>query len=142
VDSSYFATLGFAFPTALGVKVAHPECPVVAVCGDGGFPYASSELATAVQEKINVVVLLFRDDAYGTVSGIQKRQFGGRYIGNKLHNPDYVKFAEAFGALGIRVKSNEEIGSALKKAIAANRPALIEIPVPQLDTPWDSLSPD
>jgi len=139
VDSSYFATLGFAFPTALGAKVAHPESPVIAVCGDGGFAYASAELATAVQEKINVIALVFTDNAYGTVTGIQRRQYGGRYIGNKLHNPDYVKFAQAFGAVGMRANSPEELGEKLSEALATDSPVIIEIPVPPLDTPWDSL---
>ena len=140
VDSSYFATLGFAFPTALGAKIGNPDKHVVAICGDGGFPYAAMELATAVQEKINVVTLLFSDNAYGTVTGIQRRQFGGRYIGNKLHNPDYVKFAESFGAVGIRLSGYENLESTLKSALSANRPTLIEIPVPPLDTPWDALT--
>jgi len=142
VDSSYFGTLGFAFPTALGAKVANPDRAVVAICGDGGFSYASAELATAVQEKSNVVTLIFTDNAYGTVSGIQRRQFGGRYIGDKLHNPDYVKFAEAFGAIGIRVEKREELGKKLGEALKADRPVLIEIPVPQMETPWDSLIKD
>jgi acetolactate synthase-1/2/3 large subunit len=139
IDSSYFATLGFAFPTALGAKVGNPDKNVVALCGDGGFPYAAAELATAVQEGINVVTLIFTDGAYGTVTGIQKREFGSRYVGNKLHNPDYVKFAESFGAAGIRCKSHEELGEKLEKALSANRPAVIEVPVPLLDTPWDTL---
>jgi acetolactate synthase-1/2/3 large subunit len=142
VDSSYFATLGFAFPTALGAKIARPDSPVVAICGDGGFPYAAAELATAIQEKINVVTFIFTDNAYGTVTGIQQRQFGGRYIGNKLYNPDYVKFAEAFGAVGLRAKNPDELGARLREAINADRPALIEIPVPQLDAPWDTLLTD
>jgi len=139
VDSSYFATLGFAFPTSLGVKIGNPDKPVVAICGDGGFPYASAELATAVQEKINVIVLLFSDNAYGTVTGIQRRQFGGRYIGNRLHNPDYVKFADAFGAGGVRLSSHEKLGEQLSLAVKADRPVIIEVPVPQLETPWDTL---
>jgi acetolactate synthase-1/2/3 large subunit len=139
VDSSYFATLGFAFPTALGAKLGNLNRPVVAICGDGGFPYASAELATAVQEKINVIALVFTDNAYGTVTGIQRRQFGGRYIGNKLLNPDYVKFAEAFGAVGMRVEKLEDLGDKLKTAIDAKRPAIIEIPVPQADPPWEVL---
>lgn len=142
IEISYFATLGFAFPTALGTKAANPGRAVVAICGDGGFPYASAELATAVQEKLNVVTLIFTDKAYGTVSNIQRRQLGGRYIGNKLHNPDYVKFAEAFGALGMRVEKHEELGKKLSEALKAERPALIEIPVPQLDTPWEALIKD
>jgi len=140
VDSSYFATLGFAFPTALGAKIAHPESPVIAVCGDGGFGYAAAELATAVQERINVIALVFTDNAFGTVTGIQRRQFGGRYVGNKLHNPDYLKFAEAFGAIGMRVNKPEELGEKLNLALSVNRPVIIEITVPQLDTPWDSLN--
>jgi acetolactate synthase I/II/III large subunit len=142
VDSSYFATLGFAFPTALGAKVGNPERPVAAICGDGGFPYASAELATAVQEKINIIVLLFTDNAYGTVTGIQRRQFGGRFIGNRLHNPDYVKFAEAFGAIGMKAQNPEELGEKLRSALNADRPVIIEMPVPQLDTPWEALIED
>jgi acetolactate synthase I/II/III large subunit len=138
VDSSYFATLGFAFPTALGAKVGNPDRYVVAICGDGGFPYASAELATAVQENINAVVLLFTDNAYGTVTNIQRRQFGGRFIGNRLHNPDYVKFAEAFGAVGMRVEKPKELGKILSTALAAERPVIIEIPVPQLEEPWEA----
>jgi acetolactate synthase-1/2/3 large subunit len=139
VDSSYFATLGFAFPTALGAKVAHPDMPVAAICGDGGFGYAATEMATAMQEKINVIALVFTDNAYGTVAGIQKRQFGSRYVGNSLHNPDYVKLAEAYGAKGMKAESPEELGEKLDAAIAAECPVIIEIPVPQLDTPWDTL---
>jgi acetolactate synthase-1/2/3 large subunit len=139
VDSSYFATLGFAFPTALGAKVGNPDKPVVAICGDGGFPYAAMELATAVQEGINVITLLFVDNAYGTVTGIQRRQYGSRFVGNRLHNPDYVKFAESFGAIGVRLSHHEELGDKLSSALAAERPVVIEVPVPQLDTPWDTL---
>ncbi len=139
VEISYFATLGFAFPTALGVKIGNPDRAVVAISGDGGFPYATGELATAVQEKINVVTLLFSNNGYGTVTSIQKRQFGGRHIGNELHNPDYVKLAEAYGAIGMRVSQPEQLGEALSKALAADRPVIIEVPVPQLDTPWEAL---
>ena len=139
LDSSYFATLGYAFPTALGAKIGNPDKPVIAICGDGGFPYASPELATAVQEHINVITLLFTDGAYGTVTGIQDRQFKGRHIGNVLHNPDYVKFTESFGAIGVRLNSPEEIGPKLKEALSADKPVVIECPVPQLDTPWNTL---
>ncbi len=138
VDSSYFATLGFAFPTSLGAKIGNPGKPVVAICGDGGFPYASSELATAVQEKINTITLIFSNDAYGTVTSIQKNQFGGRYLGNKLHNPDYMKFADSFGAIGMKAQCPEELGKKLHAALSADKPVIIEMPVPPLDTPWDT----
>ena len=139
VTSSYFATLGYAFPTALGAKIGNPAKHVVAICGDGGFPYASSELATAVQERLNIVILLFTNNGYGTVTGIQNRQFGGRFMGDKLHNPDYVKFAESFGAIGIRLANYRELEDTLRSVLSADRPVVIEIPVPQLDTPWDTL---
>jgi len=85
---------------------------------------------------------LFTDNAYGTVTSIQRRQFGGRFIGNRLHNPDYVKFAEAFGAIGMRVQKHEELGEKLRMALKADRPVIIEIPVPQLETPWEILIED
>lgn len=138
IDSSYFATLGFAFPTSLGVKIGNPDRPVVAICGDGGFPYASSELATAVQEKIHTVTLIFSNNAYGTVESIQKHQFGGRYIGNKLLNPDYMKFADAFGAVGMRATTPDDLGKKLHEAINLGKPVIIEMPVPIMDTPWET----
>jgi len=138
VDSSYFATLGFAFPTALGAKVGNPNRPVVAICGDGGFPYASAELAMAVQEKINVITLIFSNNAYGTVTSIQQREFGGRYVGNTLHNPDYIKFSEAFGAIGMRAENVTQLGEKLKLALAAGKPVIIEMPVPVMATPWET----
>ena len=142
VDSSYFGTLGFAFPTALGAKIGNPDKAVVAICGDGGFPYASSELATAVQERINVITLLFSDNAYGTVSGMQRRRFNGRYLGDKLHNPDYTKFADSFGAIGVRLSSPDQLGGKLEELLGADRPVLIECPVPPMVTTWETLSVD
>jgi acetolactate synthase-1/2/3 large subunit len=140
VDSSYFGTLGYAFPTALGAKIGNPDKPVVAISGDGGFPYASAELATAVQEGINVVTLLFSDDAYGTVSGMQRRRFEGRCIGDKLHNPDYAAFTASFGAIGMRLSSSDDLGNKLEEALEADRPVVIECPVPSMPTTWDVLS--
>jgi acetolactate synthase-1/2/3 large subunit len=142
VDSSYFGTLGYAFPTSLGAKVGNPDKPVVAICGDGGFPYASPELATAVQEGINVIVIIFADNLYGTVTGMQKRLYGGRFVGNRLLNPDYVKFTESFGAIGEKLSSPGELAGALSRALEASKPVVIECPVPQMDTPWEALIDD
>ena len=140
LDASYFGTLGYAFPTALGAKVGNPDTPVVAICGDGGFPFASAELDTAVQERINVITLVFSDNAYGTVSGMQKRRFNGRYMGDKLHNPDYAKFAASFGAIGVRLTSPDELGPKLEEALNADRPVVIECPVPSMATTWEVFS--
>ena len=91
-------TLGWGFPAALGVKVARPDTPVVCATGDGGFLFAATELATAVQYGINTVTVVYNDDAYGNSNRDQRERFGGREIGTELRNPDFVKFAESFGA--------------------------------------------
>ena len=136
LTSSYFATLGYAFPTALGAKVGNPHKQVVATTGDGGFGYASSELATAVQEGINVVTLVFNNELLGASHHDQQRRFGGRVIGTRLHNPDFAQLAEVYGALGIKLDSHEGLGDALQTALRADRPAVIEVPIPNLAPPF------
>ena len=81
ITSSYSGNLGYAYPTALGAKVAQPDRPVVALCGDGGFLFNSQELATAVQHGINVVAVVFNDNAYGNVLRDQVNRFEGRVVG-------------------------------------------------------------
>ena len=137
LTSSYFGNLGYAYPTALGAKVAQPEKAVVAVSGDGGFLYNSQELATAVKYGINAVVIVFNDNAYGNVLRDQKTTFNGRTIGAELHNPDFVKLAEAYGARGIRAEGPEQLESALREALATEAPTLIEVPVGMMPAPYD-----
>ncbi len=136
LTSSYFATLGYAFPTALGAKVGNPGRQVVATTGDGGFGYASSELATAVQEGINVVTLVFNNEMLGASHHDQQQRFGGRVIGTRLHNPDFAQLAEAYGAEGVRLDSHEGLGHALRDALRASRPVVIEVPIPNLAPPF------
>ena len=95
IDSGYSFNLGYAFPTALGVKVARPDRPVWCIAGDGGFMFNSSELSTALQYGINVVTVVFRNDSYGNVARDLDDAFGGAY-GTDLHNPDFVKFRRVF----------------------------------------------
>ena len=78
ITSGFSGTLGSGFPTALGVKVAHPDRPVVAITGDGGFLFGGSELATAVQFGINLVTVVFNNSAYGNVLRDQQRLYDGR----------------------------------------------------------------
>ena len=129
ITSSYFGNLGFAYPTALGAKVARPDKPVVAISGDGGFMFNCQEMSTAVNHGINVVVVVFNDEAYGNVLRDQTTRFEGRDYGAKLRNPDFVKFAESFGARGVRAKGPEALESALKESLAIDAPTLIEVPV-------------
>ncbi len=136
LSTSYMGTLGAAFPVALGAKVARPERPVVAIKGDGGFLFAATELATAVQYGINVVTLVFNDSAYGNSNRDQRERFGGREIGTELKNPDFASFARSFGAEGFIVKDLEHLGPVLSEALSANRPAVIECPIDRLPSPF------
>ncbi len=137
ITSGYSGNLGYAYPTALGAKVAQPERPVVALCGDGGFLFNSQELATAVQHGINTVAVVFNDNAYGNVMRDQVNRFDGRVTGAELHNPDFVKLAEAYGVRGVRAQGPEALETALREAIAADAPALIEVPVGMMPTPFE-----
>ena len=125
--------LGVAFPVALGAKIAKPDKAVVVVSGDGGFLYNSQELATAVQYGINVVVIVFNDNAYGNVLRAQIEQFDGHVLGTELYNPDFVKLAEAYGVHGVRVHDAGGLESALRDALAADAPRVIEVPVGKMD---------
>lgn len=143
VSAGYQGTLGFGFPTALGVKIAFPDRAVVSVTGDGGFLFAAQELATAVQYGIGVVTIVFNNSAFGNVYRDQQEGFGGRILGSELTNPDFVKFAESFGVAGIRVASPAQLRPVLEKALGAGAPVLIEVVVPRGSdgNPWPFLHP-
>jgi acetolactate synthase-1/2/3 large subunit len=134
LNSSYSGNLGFAYPTALGAKVACPDRPVVALAGDGGFLFNAQELATAVQHEINVVAVVFNDQAYGNVARDLDEAWGGKFA-SELHNPDFVKLAEAFGAAGLLANAPTDVGGLVRKAIGMDRPVLIEVPVGRMPRP-------
>jgi acetolactate synthase-1/2/3 large subunit len=129
VTCGYQDNLGFGFNTALGVQVANPGKAVVAVCGDGGFLFGSQELATAVQQRIPVVTVVFNNSSYGNVRRDQIEHYQGRTLGADLLNPDFVRYADSFGALALRALSPEELRTALLQALQANTPAVIEVPI-------------
>jgi acetolactate synthase I/II/III large subunit len=143
ISEGFQGTLGFGFPTALGVKVANPEKPVVCITGDGGFMFAAQELATAAQEHIGLVTLVFNNSAYGNVLRDQKAGFGNRVIGAVLQNPDFMAFAKSFGIEAHRVDTPETLRPVLGKALQAGKPVLIEVVVPQGSevSPWDFIHP-
>ena len=134
IDSGYSFNLGYAFPTALGVKVAQPDRPVVCIAGDGGFMFNSSELSTAVQYGINVVTVVFRNDSYGNVARDLEDFFGGAY-GTDLHNPDFVKFAESFGAVGLRASDPLELRKLIPLALEQEAPVVIDVPFGEMPIP-------
>ena len=127
ISSGFSGTLGYGFPTALGVKVGNPDKPVVSITGDGGFLFGGSDLATAVQFGINLVTVVVNNASYGNVLRDQKRFYEGRHSGSVLTNPDFVAYAKAFGVAAWRVEDADGLRDALREAIAANAPALIEV---------------
>jgi acetolactate synthase-1/2/3 large subunit len=135
----YQGTLGWGFPTSLGVKVGAPDRVVVSINGDGGFGFALNELATQAQHGMASITLVFNDSAYGNVRRIQTVEFNGRTIASDLRNPDYGKLASAFGIAGRRATNSAELRTQLAESIKANEPTLIEIPVEAMPDPWKLL---
>ena len=120
-------TLGYAFPAALGAKVANPDKTVVCFTGDGGFMMGASELATAAMYGINVVTIVVNDGALSAIKGSQRRGCEGRTIDTDLQNPDFVQLAQSFGVFAVRVDDLKNFKSALTEALSTNQPAVIEI---------------
>lgn len=143
VTCGHQGTLGFGFPTALGVKVGNPDRAVVSIAGDGGFLFGVQDLATAVQHDIRLVTVVFNNNAFGNVLRDQQRLFEGRLIGSELRNPDFLKLADSFGLAGHRVTTPEGLRAALGRALAADAPALIEVVVDRTTevSPWPFLMP-
>src|SRR5262245_16884098 len=138
LSPGYQDNLGWGFATALGVQDARRDLAVVAIAGDGGFMYTANELATAVRHKIPLVTILFADGAFGNVKRIQQERFDNRLIASELTNPDFVRFAESFGAAAERVRSPEELRAALRRGLSRrDGPTLIEMPVGEMPSPWE-----
>jgi len=133
--------MGYGVPAAVAAKVVHPDRPVVCVSGDGDFLMSGHELATAVQEQASIVVLVVNNGMYGTIRMHQERLFPGRVVGTDLVNPDFVAWAQAFGAHGELVERSEDFPDALTRALDAGRPALLELRVdPEAITPRQTLA--
>ncbi len=130
IGPNSWAGLGFGFPAGLGAKVGAPDKQVVVITGDGGFQYNIQEIGTALQYGISPVVLIFNDNAWGVLKGVQKETFNGRYIGTDLRNPDFIKLAEAYGAPATRVHNLDELTSTLADALTSDTIHLIEVSTP------------
>lgn len=143
VSCGHQGTLGFGFPTALGVKLANPDKQVVSVTGDGGFMFAVQELATAVQYGIAVVTVIFDNGCFGNVRRDQQTLYDNHLIGSDLVNPDFVALAESFGVKAFRVTSPAAMRPALEQAFALGAPAVIHCMVPRGSeiSPWRFLQP-
>jgi len=98
--------------------------------------YQVQELATAVQHRISTIAIVFTDNAFGNVRRMQEQLYGGRVIASDLHNPDFMKLAESFGVTGLRAEGPEGLRTQLAAALRDDAPALIEVPVGEMPSPW------
>ena len=120
--------MGMAVPGAVTAKLVHPNRRLVAVTGDGGFLMNSQELETAARLETPFAVLVFNDHNYGLIRWKQMQQFG-RPAFVDFTNPDFVKYAESFGANGCRIESADELAPALRNALSSNKLTVIDCPV-------------
>ena len=138
VTTGYQGTLGYGFPTAIGVKAAMPDRAVLSIIGDGGFMFGMPELASAAQHGIGLITIVFNNNSFGNVRRDQQLKFDSNLIGADLVNPDFVKLAESFGVAGYRAESPAELKPALAKAIDDDQPAIIEVVIERGSetSPW------
>ena len=108
-------------------KSVYPERTVIAFSGDGDFLMTGQELATAVQYRLPIILIVVNNGSYGTIRMHQERKYPGRVHGTHLQNPDFAAYARAFGAFGETVETTEQFAPAFERALAANAPALLEL---------------
>ncbi len=121
-----YGTLGYALPAAIGAKLGKPDCPVVCVIGDGGLMYTIQELATAVEHRLPVVIVLWHNDGYGEIRDNFKK-FDIPSVGVDLEMPDFLTVAEGFGCAAMGVERVEDLPSMLENGFRADRPTLLEL---------------
>ena len=128
LSSGGLGTMGYGFPAAIGAQVGCPDTPVFAICGDGGFQMTLQELAPAVEHKLPVKIILLNNGYLGMVRQWQELFWNGRYSGVDISvQPDFVKLAEAYGCVGLRVTKMSEVEGAIRKSMeVTDRPTLID----------------
>ncbi len=133
--------MGYGLPAAIAAKLLHPDRVVACVAGDGDFVMSLPDLATAVQHNARIIVLVVDNGMFGTIRMHQERHYPGRVSGTELRNPDFVALAHAFGCHAERVERTEDAGAAIERALVADRPAVIHLPVdPDAITPRSTLT--
>ncbi|MEI7474421.1 MAG: biosynthetic-type acetolactate synthase large subunit [bacterium] len=138
LTSGGLGTMGFGFPAAIGAQIAAPDKLVVGIAGDGSIQMNIQELATCVEYKLPVKICIINNGCLGMVRQIQEKMFNENYSETFLTSPDYVKLAEAYGAIGYKVTEENELESTLRTAFDCEGPAVIEIIVNTYKTiyPW------
>jgi len=130
VTTSGAGVLGAGFPMALGVKLAAPDVNVVAAVGDGGFGYATNEIAFALREKIAITVIVFNDSALGANNGFMTYLYG-QPNWTALNNPDFAALAKSYGAQGERVEDPADLENAVRRGVASGTVYVIDVPISQ-----------
>ncbi len=144
ITSGGLGTMGFGFPAAIGAALANPRRRVVAVVGDGGFQMTSQEIATAVSQRLEVIVCILNNGFLGMVRQWQELFFGKRYSHTCLEysNPDFVKLVEAYGAKGLRATRHEEVVPVLKEALAVKKtPVFIDFRIDRHENVFPMIPP-
>ena len=128
LTSGGLGTMGYGFPAALGAQAAFPHKLVIDISGDGSFQMNSQELATVVQYRLPVKVVILNNGSLGMIRQWQEFFYEKRYASSSLEgvSPDFVKLAEAYGAIGMRASKPEEILPTLKKAFSISEPVVID----------------
>jgi acetolactate synthase I/II/III large subunit len=126
--SNGFASMGFAIPAAISARLLYPDRNIIAAVGDGGFLMSVGEINTAVRLGINFVCIIFNNGGYGLIEWKERLRYHSEFF-TKFDNPDFVKLAESFGALGYRVTTENDLLPMIKDALAQKRPAIIDCPV-------------
>ncbi|WP_185995769.1 thiamine pyrophosphate-dependent enzyme [Nocardioides campestrisoli] len=119
--------MGFGVPSGLAAALRHPARQVITFVGDGGFLMTGNELATVVQRRARLVVVISDNGSYGTIRQHQERAYPGRVVATELHNPDFVALADAFGARGIEIRDEGDVSSAVGAALAGDGPVVVSV---------------
>jgi len=128
--SGGLGTMGWGFPASIGAKTARPDVPVVDIAGDGSFGMTENNLATAVEEELPVIVVVLNNNVLGMVAQWQRLFYDRRYSAVKLKgNPDFVKLADAYGADGVRTETIDDFRTAVRRAMKADVPTVIDVPI-------------
>ena len=137
LSTGYQGTLGWGIASAMGAAHARRDVPVLSIAGDGGALFTIAELATAIHHNIPLNVIIMNDNAYGNVRGIQRDEYGERYIASDLTSPDFVALAKSFGVSAERAETPQALKQCLQRAIDHSGPNLIEVPVSEFPSPWE-----
>jgi acetolactate synthase-1/2/3 large subunit len=126
-DPGSYGSMGFALPAAIAAKVLFPERHVVAVAGDGGFLMSLQEFQTAVENKLNIIIVVLNDSKYNSLWHIQKSKYNERFIAVDMHQTDFSKYAEIYGAKGIRIEEPSDLKQGYEEALCSRTPAIIDV---------------